>query len=389
MEKRPEDTFENDLIDILRENPEEEADSGPAEELLEQQYRDALAEVGNISLGAAATALSQLVDRMVQITTPNVTLATMKEVRINYPIPCLVATVHYLKGLEGDNVLIIKKNDALQITGLMMGMEPPDKPEDLGEMELSAIGEAMNQMMGSAATAMSDLFNRVIEISPPQVNRRDFKTESVELESIDDDSLIVQIAFRLVVENLLDSEIIQLIPLEYGRSIASSLLAMLVAGAAEEIPPVPVEEEISPEREIVVEEIAGPVETVEPVEAVETKAPIETVKPLEAIETEIAPTPAGIEEKFGIRRHDYEKINLIKDVSIEIDAVLGKVRLPLKKVFSLSPGEVIALENYLGEPVELYANNQLVARGEVVLVNRQFGVKITAMVGSGFTSMQR
>ena len=101
MEKRPEDTFENDLIDILRENPEEEADSGPAEELLEQQCTDALAEVGNISLGAAATALSQLVDRMVQITTPNVTLATMKEVRINYPIPCLVATVHYLKGLEG------------------------------------------------------------------------------------------------------------------------------------------------------------------------------------------------------------------------------------------------------------------------------------------------
>jgi flagellar motor switch protein FliN/FliY len=125
----------------------------------------------------------------------------------------------------------------------------------------------------------------------------------------------------------------------------------------EETPVLPAEEEPSPEQKTVVKEM------------------------------EAVPGP-DIEEKYGLRQEDYEKINLIRDVPIEINAILGRVRLPLKRVFSLSPGEIIALENYLGEPVELYANNQLVARGEVVLVNRQFGVKITSMVRSGFTSIQ-
>jgi flagellar motor switch protein FliN/FliY len=372
LDKPLEDAHNNEPAEIEASGDLDAGGGGePAEQLLEKQYQDALAEVGNISLGAAATALSKLVNRLVQITTPKVNLLTLKEVRSNYPIPCLVVTVNYLKGLEGENVLIVRKDDALKIVGLMMGMEPPERPEDLGELELSAIGEAMNQMMGSAATAMSDLFSRSIDISPPQVRKKDLKTESVELDSLDEDSIVIQVAFRMVVENLLDSELLQLIPLEYGRKVASSLLATLVSGMAAEITAPAVQEAASPEGAVVApEDVLTPVVKKDNVFSVR----------------EEAETPSGLEAKAknqGLRREEFEKINLIKDIPIEINAILGKARLPLKRVFSLSPGEIIALENYLGEPVELYANNQLVAKGEVVLVNSQFGVKITNMVRSG------
>ena len=374
MDKRLEDAHNNEPAGTEASGDVDAGGGGePAEQLLEKQYQDALAEVGNISLGAAATALSKLVNRLVQITTPKVNLVTLKEVRNSYPIPCLVVTVHYLKGLEGENLLIVRKDDALKIVGLMMGMEPPERPEDLGELELSAIGEAMNQMMGSAATAMSDLFSRSIDISPPRVSKKDLKTESVELDSLDEDSTVIQVAFRMVVENLLDSELLQLIPLEYGRKVASSLLATLVSGMAAEItaPAVQEAEAASPEQAVVApEDVFTPVVEKDNVFSVR----------------EEAEAPSGLNTKAknqALRQEEFEKINLIKDIPIEINAILGKARLPLKRVFSLSPGEIIALENYLGEPVELYANNQLVAKGEVVLVNSQFGVKITNMVRSG------
>jgi flagellar motor switch protein FliN/FliY len=347
------------------------------ENILDEQYQDALAEAGNISLGAAATALSQLVNRKVQITTPKVALVTMNDVRASYPIPCLIVTVDYLKGLEGDNVLIVKKDDVLKIVGLMMDMEPPENPEELGDLELSAISEAMNQMMGSAATAMSDLFNRPINISPPRVSYKDLKTESVDLDSIHDDSIIIQIAFRMVVEDLLDSELLQLIPLEYGRKTASCLLSSLVSEMVEsEIPLFPGEEKSSHEQGIVATaDVFTPV-----IEKDNVFYPEKEVKAVPGFSVK--------ETACGLRREDYEKINLIMDIPIEINVILGRARLPLKKVLSLSPGEIIALENYLGEPVELYANEQLVARGEVVLVNRQFGVKITAMIRSRVNSIK-
>lgn len=338
MEKNPEDF-----------RPQESSEKvAKEEELLEQQYQDVLAEVGNISLGAAATALSQLLGRVVQITTPRVALVSMKDVRESFPVPCVVVTVHYLKGLEGDNIFIVRKDDAAKIAGLMMGLESPENLEELGELELSALSEAMNQMMGSAATAMSDLFNRPIDISPPEVSYKDLKTETVDLDVIHDESIVIRVAFRMVVENLLDSELIQLIPLEYGRKTAASLLSALVAGMAEDSSALP-----SPEEPSTWEEEAFPEEVA------------------------VSATVGDEEEIFSNYRLD-----LIKDISIEIKAVLGKARLPLKRVFSLAPGEIIALENYLGEPVELYANDQLVARGEVVLVNGQFGLRITAMLNS-------
>ena len=420
--------------------PAVNAAQGRTEDDFSAGHRDALAEMGNISMGAAATALSHMLNKKVQITTPQVSLVSMSDVRVNYPIPCLVITVHYLEGLMGDNIFVLRENDALIIAGLIMGLEPPQKPAGLGEMELSAISEAMNQMMGSAATSMSELLDRFVNISPPKVYYQDLQKEDVNLDYLHDESVLIQIAFSIVIEDLLDSELLQLTPLSFGLHTAKHLLAELSggaveieaggaeaaagaeaeaeveAGAAAAAPPEDAGEEIEDEIASVVGDIVSEKAQLlqpEPEEA-ESRPLQPELKPEEVAprllqpeqeEAELAasipdnltadqekeekpifpeigpPVAARPGEPHGLRQEDLEKIDLIKDIPVQISVVLGKTSLPLRQVFSLSPGEVLSLENYAGEPVELLANDRLVAKGEVVLVNGKFGVRVTNIVG--------
>lgn len=353
--KNREENDETYNADAAEETAEETAEGG----LLEQQ-KDVLAEVGNISLGAAATVLSQLVNRGVQITTPKVSLKTMKEIRDHYPVPCLVARVFYLEGLDGDNVLVIKKEDALTVVGLMMGMEPPEKPHEMGDLELSAISEAMNQMMGATATAMSDFFDRRIDISHPELVYRDLNVEGVDLDEVKDDTILVQIAFRIEIDGLVDSEILQIIPLSFARDMSDSLLACFSAEKIEEKAATVLEDESEREMEE---------EGEEKKEAYTWEEGRQIIASAEKMSSEL---PGD----------DYAKLELIKDIPVEVWAILGKNRIPLKQAFSLHSGEIVDLDRYVGEPVDLFANERLVAKGEVVLVNGYFGVKITSIAYS-------
>ena len=134
--------------------------------------KDTIAEVGNISLGASATALSTILDKRVEITTPRLDILSIAAVKRKFPVPCLVAAVNYRAGLDGDNILLIKEKDARAIAALMLGRDPSDTDQPLQELELSALKEAMNQMMGFMATSMSEMFARRIDISPPRIERR-------------------------------------------------------------------------------------------------------------------------------------------------------------------------------------------------------------------------
>ncbi len=373
--------------------PAEKA-GAPAEgtETLSALQKDALAEVGNISLGSSATALSKILNRRVQITTPHVTLTTMGEVRANYPTPCLVVTVNYIEGLAGHNILILSEDDALAIVGLMLGMEPPERPPELGELEISGISEAMNQMMGATATSMSDMFHRLIDISPPLVERKNLHTEKFDLAEMEDHTPVVQIAFRIEVEDLLDSKLLQLVPLDFAREISGQLLAGVgmagqggeaEAGLLEDL----VAEGLEQFREqpgpagVLAEEGSGPEK-----EGKEGEDEAGMFADLEAFTRALAaeaPAPEEAEAKTPARiwqERDYSRIDMIRDIPVHIYVLLGKTRLPLKRIFSIYPGEVIALDRYLGEPVDVYANDLLVAKGEVVLVNGQFGFKIIDMV---------
>jgi flagellar motor switch protein FliN/FliY len=190
---------------------------------------DTIAEVGNISLGSSATALSNILGKKVNISTPQVGLLKVRDLKRYYPVPCLLAEIKYISGLEGSNLLLIKEQDALLIAAQMMQVPLEEAGRELSEMELSAIGEAMNQMMGYASTAMSEMFNRQIQISPPHVGRCDLADNNAAVNGLPDDAPVVQVSFRMQVEEILDSIILQVIPLPFARKMASDLLAGTVA----------------------------------------------------------------------------------------------------------------------------------------------------------------
>ena len=152
-------------------------DSSQFEGVLTDTEKDALGEIGNISMGSAATTLSVLLGHKVNITTPSVAVSTMSLIREHYPMPYLIVEVGYTIGIDGNNVLAIQAQDAAIIADLMMGGDGTNPDSEIGEIAMSAVGESMNQMMGTVATSLSTMFNKKIDISPPKVNLIDLGTE--------------------------------------------------------------------------------------------------------------------------------------------------------------------------------------------------------------------
>lgn len=309
--------------------------------------QDALAEIGNISMGSAATALSTLVNRKVHITVPKVYLSTPGEITDSYPVPCIVVNVGYVDGLEGSNILVIHERDALIIGNLMMGEDGKNPPSELDELYLSAVTEAMNMMMGSASTAMSELFGRIIDISPPNTLRRDLSQDSI-TDGIPQGEPVVTIAFRMEIEDLVDSTILQIIRVDFAKDMVRSLM-----------PP-------EPEPEVEVSSVSTQWTDLRQ-HAMETDEPNPTSQ---------APTMQSAQTAVPF---DLGNINvdLIRDIPVQVKAILGRTKMSIDNILRLGPGHIMELESLHGEPIELFANETLIARGEVVVVGEQFGVRIT------------
>ncbi|NMB11047.1 MAG: flagellar motor switch phosphatase FliY [Firmicutes bacterium] len=322
---------------------------------LDELEQDALAEVGNISMGAAATALSTILDRKVSITVPSVILTTTAEVQERYPIPCLVITVRYVEGLQGSNLLLIKEKDAAVIASLMMGEDGSDPPEVLTDLHISAVTEAMNQMMGSSATAMSDMFGTRIQISPPEVEQLDLAAPGEDLPVSEP---IVQVSFRLQVEGLLDSEMLQLVELDFAKGTVQRLME---PDAYMSVTP-----DVEDETAIAEDEVA----------AAEWR---------QAHHTDLGPEAPpwysslseGAEWASGFGELGNLNIELIRNIPVRVRAILGRSRLPIETILRLGPGSIVELDTLDGEPIEILANDILIAKGEVVVVGEQFGVRIT------------
>ncbi|NLJ85123.1 MAG: flagellar motor switch phosphatase FliY [Firmicutes bacterium] len=332
-----------------------EQDLNGEEDYLDEIERDALAEVGNISMGAAATALSAILNHRVLITVPKVDMTTRAEVRENYPIPCLVINVKYVEGLEGSNLLVIKEIDAAVIASLMMGEDGFNPPEVLTDLHVSAVTEAMNQMMGSSATAMSDMFGARIQITPPEVEQLDLQSNADELPV---EEPVVQVSFRIQVEGLLDSEMLQLIELDFAKSMVQRLLdSSSYMG-----------------EEVAAEVSAGPQEMASAVWEEESRVSSST-----AVEAPPWSDFPGGEGGLVYSPGELGNLNiaLIRDIPVRVRAILGRSRLPIETILRLGPGSIVELDTIDGEPIEILANDTLIAKGEVVVVGEQFGVRIT------------
>lgn len=336
--------------------PAAKESSGHQKEKLAPMESDTLAEIGNISMGAAATALSTLLDRKVDITTPQLSMTTAQEFKLQFPHPSVVVRIRYLSGLAGSNVLVISERDAGLIAKLMMGEPELPLPEKLEAIYLSAVGEAMNQMVGSAATAMSDMFRRQMDISPPEVERKDLGVYDVVIDENLGNEPLVQVSFRLHVEDLLDSELVQLLPVEFARRMARELLTPLTESAA------PLSEEL---------ELSGLPDAMQTPPGVRETSATGITAPLRAWREDVA-------DKEG--QESIIPLDLIRDIPVRVAGLFGRCILSIKDLLRLTGGAVLELDNSAADPVDILANGKLVARGEVVLVDDYYGIKITEIV---------
>jgi flagellar motor switch protein FliN/FliY len=332
--------------------------------------KDMLGEIGNISMGSASTALYQILNQKVNITTPVVTVTTLEEIKESFDAPTIVLEVEYTSGITGRNVLIINVKDALVISNLMMGGDGNVEPHEISEIEISAVQEAMNQMIGSAATSMATMFSREVNISPPM--SKIWKAKEVVLsDQIPENEEIVRVNFAMKIGDLVDSYIMQILPIATAKKIGAIMM-----GTEEEVtsvePPKNVEVTQEPPRREV--EVQMP-RAAEP-EYIEAKPIVERPKPQPQVEVH----QAYFEPLDNSGSHSAPKnIDLILDVPLDISVVLGRTRKNIKDILSLSTGSLIELEKLAEEPVEILVNGKNIAYGEVVVVDENFGVRITSI----------
>lgn len=365
----------------------EEADQG-----LNFMEKDALGEVANIVMGSAATALSTLLGRKVEITTPVVEITDPESFRHDYPLPYLLVNVEYIEGLSGSHVLIIREGDAGVMVDLIMGGDGQSPPPALEEMHLSAVSEAMNQMMGAAATAMSTMINERVDITPPVVDMVNFATEGLKGSVGVKDQILVKISFRMTIEGLVDSEMLQLIPLDLAKNMVKNLMdEMNSANPVEEVADMTMSDldDILNEQGPVFDrpaQVAAAVESI-PVQSPEpqvfatpppaTRAPVQPAAAVSSVPVQpvqFAPLQPNYQPK------EIGNMDLIMDVPLQITVELGKSRKTIREILNLGPGSVVELDKLAGEPVDLLVNGKLLAKGEVVVIDENFGIRITDII---------
>ena len=351
------------------------AGASPTGDTITDMERDALGEIGNISMGGAATTLSVLLGRKVSITTPTVSISNMSQLKEKYPIPFLVVEVGYSIGIEGNNVLCIQAKDAAIIADLMMGNDGTNPDEELSEIHMSAVSESMNQMMGSVATSLSSMFNKKVDITPPVVTLVDLGTEEVVSKLLDKADPIVQASFRMEVDGLIDSEIVQLLPLDVAREMVDALMNQqpdvdneeeAIAAAAAPPPAAPAAAPASAPAAAA----AAPASNgygAQPMQPhVASNVPVQSAQ-----FTPLSTVPVQVNDA---------NIGLILDVPLQVNVELGRTKKSIKEILDLTKGSIVELDKLAGETVDIMVNGKYLAKGEVVVIDENFGVRITEIV---------
>ncbi|MEK5039540.1 flagellar motor switch phosphatase FliY [Sporosarcina sp. FSL K6-3457] len=348
------------------------ADGIETADYLDEIEKDALGEIGNISFGSSATALSALLGQKVDITTPTISVVHRKELEAEFIHPYVAVKVEYTEGLSGMNLFVIKQSDAAIIADLMLGGDGTEPDMNLGEIHLSAVQEAMNQMMGSAATSMSTVFNKKVDISPPAIDLLDMESERGR-ELIPQDDLSIKVSFALKVGELIDSNIMQLLPLVFGKELVATLLgggAEEVAAVAEMAPPLekqqqpmPAHQQQAPAQDMQQPEYAQPM----PQQQMRTQQP----------QVNVQQAQFASFESPSLNQAESNNLNMLLDIPLQVTVELGRTKRSVKEILEMSGGSIIELDKLAGEPVDILVNNRQIAKGEVVVIDENFGVRIT------------
>ncbi|MEK5174695.1 flagellar motor switch phosphatase FliY [Heyndrickxia sp. FSL W8-0496] len=348
------------------------------DDYLTSMERDALGEIGNISFGSSATALSTLLSQKVEITTPTVSVIEQSKLNDEFPHPYVAIQVKYTEGFSGINMLVIKQSDASIIADLMLGGTGEITEETtLDEIHLSAVQEAMNQMMGSAATSMSTVFNKRVDISPPVVDFLNLNAGEG-AEKIPAQDLLIKISFRLKVGDLIDSSIMQVLPLDFGKRLVEDLFNNSES-----------EEAVKPSESTMMsdtQKIEQP--AVEPMHMQTSSYDMPQSQPRQQQTYQtgnghmnqaqnVQPAVFSSFEEVQLAPSETRNLNMLLDIPLQVTVELGKTKRSVKEILELGTGSIIELDKLAGEPVDILVNRQLVAQGEVVVIDENFGVRIT------------
>lgn len=341
--------------------------------------KDAIGEIGNISMGTSATTLSTLLGHKVTITTPRVSIITMQELSEQYPMPFVAVDVRYKEGIQGMNLLIIKVDDVKIITDLMMGGSGTVSSDPLSELHLSAISEAMNQMVGSSSTSLSEMFSKKIDIHPPRAFEMDLHSDDVHQTFTDDQEQLVKISFKMEIEGLIDSEIMQLIPIDFAKEMVE--LLMPTSEVADTKQPSPQEEvnQVNSTANDNYDEIHNLMMNTSHSSEVYEERLEEKQQSQKNPKVNVQPVQfqAFDQESYkGIP----ENIALIQDVPLKVTVELGRTVKRVNEVLEFGPGTIIELDKLVGEPLDILVNGQYVAKGEVVVMDENYGIRITDIV---------
>lgn len=342
---------------------------------------DTIGEIANISFGSSATALSSLLGQKVDITTPTVTTINYSMLEEEFVMPYVAIKVEYTKGLEGMNLFVIKQSDAAIIADLMLGGDGLTPNEELSEIHLSAVQEAMNQMMGSAATSMSSVFNMKVDISPPSIDLMDVQ-EHQGVDNIPESEVLTKVAFQLKVGNLIDSEIMQVLPYEFSKEIVARLIGTPSEEAATMVPEMPsmVTEEQTVEAPK--EQVASPISE-QQATAQRVAEPQQPSTPKQKREIEVQQAQFASFDDSPTRTQEVnQNLNMLLDIPLQVTVELGRTKRSVEEILEMTPGSIIELDKLAGEPVDILVNNRLIANGEVVVIDESFGVRITDVLST-------
>ncbi len=347
--------------------PESVTESGSSPIHLTPTEVDALGEIGNMSMGAAATTLSMLLSNKVEITTP--TVLEYKEIQelFKFQKDFLTVEIRYEDGLEGLSVFALNKDDSAIIADLMMGGNGIiEGTPEIGELQLSAVGEAMNQMIGSASTSLASIFNFPVNISPPDVKLQ----KGGQKPDLSQDIFgcpIIAVAFKFKIGDLIDSEMIQLMSLDSAKYQVKTLMEAMTTAVDEVV------EEMTPTKPD-----PEPVPVPPPPPQPQYSAPPPPIRQQEPVTVQPVQF-ASFDDSPSLNGETNQNLDLLMDIKLKLTVELGRTELPIKKVLELTRGSVIELDKIAGEPVELFANGKLIAKGEVVVIEDNFGLRITSI----------
>jgi len=389
----------------------------PLEGMLTDEEVDILGEIGNISMGAVATTMYTLLDTRVDITTPRVRVYNAKDVLTIYKVPFVVATIEYTQGITGTNLLVLKIEDAALITDLLMGGDGTvEEPIELNEMHLSAMSEIMNQMMGASSTSLAKLLGTAIDIAPPKSSQVDagFDVTTV----LGDMEKVTKISFDMEIEGLLKSELIQLVPYDVSRQFAKQFMDAGVGG--------------EPEGSAAAPAAAAPPPP-PPAAAAAPPPPAAAAAPLPPPPQEAAPPPQPMADPYAQAPYppqpypqqpyppqpypmqppmpypqqppmggqgrvvdvhpmqfqsfdthgpvgEPKSIDLVYNIPLQVSVELGRAKKEISEILEFNLGTIIVLDKIAGDPVEIVANGKMIARGEVVVIDDNYGVRITDII---------